>query len=63
MEALTHAGYKYKVKVKINWVDSERLENENLDKVFKNTKGIIVPGGFGERGIKGMIVQSKKTNI
>ena len=59
MEALTHAGYKYKVKVKINWVDSERLENENLDKVFKNTKGIIVPGGFGERGIKGMIMAIK----
>ena len=57
MEALHHAGYKYNAKVNINWVDSETLEdpNCNLDKVFKNTKGIIVPGGFGARGIEGMI--------
>ena len=57
MEALHHAGYKYNVKVNIKWVDSEELENDNvnLDKVFKNSKGIIVPGGFGSRGIEGMI--------
>ena len=55
-ESLTHAGYKYNTKIKINWVDSEKLEDEkDLNKVFKNTKGIIVPGGFGERGIEGMI--------
>ena len=57
MEALHHAGYKYNVKVNINWVDSEELEDPKVDlkKVFKNTKGIIVPGGFGRRGIEGMI--------
>ena len=39
------------------WVDSEALEKEeNLDAVFKNVKGIIVPGGFGSRGIPGMIL-------
>ena len=56
VESLHHAGYKHNVKVNINWVDSEKLENEdNLKEVFKNSKGIIVPGGFGSRGIEGMI--------
>ena len=56
VESLKHAGYKYGVKININWVDSEALEKEeNLNKVFKNTKGIIVPGGFGSRGTQGMI--------
>ena len=56
-ESLAHAGYKYKVKVKINWVNSEDLEKEsaNLKEVFKNSKGILVPGGFGTRGIEGKI--------
>ncbi|MDO4996679.1 MAG: CTP synthase [Bacilli bacterium] len=56
-ESLRHAGYKYNVKIDINWVDSEQLEKEkDLDKVFKNTKGILVPGGFGSRGIEGKIM-------
>ncbi len=56
VEALNHAGYKYDVKIKINWVDSEKLEDEqNLKEIFKNSKGIIVPGGFGSRGIEGKI--------
>ena len=56
VESLKHAGYKYKTKININWVDSEKLEEtDNLDKIFKNTKGIIVPGGFGNRGIEGKI--------
>ena len=56
-ESLRHAGYKYKTKININWIDSESLEknNVNLKQVFKNTKGIIVPGGFGSRGIEGKI--------
>ncbi|MBQ6495049.1 MAG: CTP synthase [Bacilli bacterium] len=57
VEALKHAGYSINVKININWVDSEKLEKNdiNLDEIFKNSKGIIVPGGFGERGIEGMI--------
>ncbi len=56
-ESLKHAGYKYNVKVNINWVDSEDLEDSkaNLKEVFKNSKGILVPGGFGSRGIEGKI--------
>ena len=56
-ESLRHAGYKYNKKVVIKWVDSEELEedNVNLKEIFKNSKGIIVPGGFGTRGTQGMI--------
>lgn len=56
-ESLRHAGYKYNTKININWVDSEKLEDSkiNLKEVFKNSKGIIVPGGFGSRGIEGKI--------
>lgn len=56
-EALKHAGYKYNTKININWVDSEDLEsdNANLKEVFKNSKGILVPGGFGTRGTNGKI--------
>lgn len=56
-EALKHAGYKYNTKININWVDSEDLEsdNVNLKEVFKNSKGILVPGGFGTRGTNGKI--------
>ena len=55
-EALKHAGYKYQTKVNIKWVNSEDLEkNVDFKEVFKNTKGIIVPGGFGNRGTLGMI--------
>ena len=56
-ESLMHAGYKYNKKIKINWIDSETLENDNinLDNVFKNSCGILVPGGFGIRGIEGKI--------
>ncbi len=56
-ESLRHAGYKYHTKININYINSESLEKDNikLKEVFKNTKGIIVPGGFGSRGIEGMI--------
>ena len=57
IEALKHAGYKYGYKVKIKFVDSEELEKPGvkLKEVFKNVRGIVVPGGFGSRGIEGKI--------
>lgn len=56
VESLKHAGYKYHTQININWVDSEKLENiTNLKEIFKNSKGILVPGGFGNRGIEGKI--------
>lgn len=55
-ESLKHAGFKFKKKIKINWVNSEKLESvTNLDEIFKTSKGILVPGGFGNRGIEGKI--------
>ena len=57
-EALKASGYKYKTKIKINWIDSELLEKKdsNLKEIFKTSKGILVPGGFGSRGIEGKIL-------
>lgn len=54
-EALYHGGFENHAKVNIQWIDSKGLENANLDEVFKDTDGIILPGGFGDRGIEGMI--------
>ena len=56
-EALNHAGIAYKTKVNIHWIDSETLEDPNLsmEEVFKGIDGIVVPGGFGNRGIEGKI--------
>lgn len=54
-ESLNHAGNVNDVKVNIRWIDSERLENEKVEEVLKGVDGIIVPGGFGNRGIEGKI--------
>ena len=54
-EALYHGGFENHAKVNIQWIDSQGLENANLDEVFKDTDGIILPGGFGDRSIEGMI--------
>ena len=56
MEALKHAGYKYKAKVNIKWIDSEELEKiDDIKSVLKDCDGILIPGGFGNRGIEGKI--------
>ncbi len=55
MEALHHAGYDHSAKVEIDWVDSETLTQENVSSRLGDCHGIIVPGGFGNRGIEGMI--------
>ena len=58
-EALTHAGYECDAKVKIRWIDSETIREDNVREKLKDCDGIIVPGGFGDRGIEGMIVTAK----
>ncbi len=58
-EALRHAGYAYSAKVEIDWIDSEGLTEENYVSSLSHVDGIIVPGGFGERGIEGMILACK----
>ncbi len=57
IEAINHGGISNKVKVKIKWIDSEILEDNKLDihSYLKDINGIIVPGGFGQRGSNGKI--------
>ena len=54
-EALRHGGIVNDANVNIEWIDSEKITEENVAEVLKNCDGIIVPGGFGDRGIEGMI--------
>ncbi len=58
-EALAHAGYHLGAKVKIKWVDSESLDEDNIAHKLAHCHGVIVPGGFGGRGIEGMILTAK----
>ena len=58
-EALHHAGYFYGANVKINWIDSEHITEENCAETLQDLDGILVPGGFGERGIDGMILAAQ----
>lgn len=55
VEALKHGGIAERATVTIKWVDSEELNDENVDAVLRTAGGIIVPGGFGHRGIEGML--------
>ena len=55
VEALNHAGYDFDTEIKINWIDSEKVTKDNVHELLKNVKGIVVPGGFGDRGIDGKI--------
>jgi len=55
VEALTHGGIENDVKVDIQWVNSETVTDENAAEILKDAQGILVPGGFGDRGVEGMI--------
>lgn len=56
VEALKHGGVYNRADVTIKWVDSELVTNENADELFSDVNGILVPGGFGSRGIEGKIL-------
>ena len=58
-EALRHAGYALGAKVDIKWIDSEPLCDANADELLGGLDGIIVPGGFGGRGVEGMICAAR----
>lgn len=58
-EALRHAGYFYNTHIKIHWIDSETITADNAEETLGGLDGIIVPGGFGSRGIEGMIVSAR----
>jgi CTP synthase len=59
VEALKHGGYVYRTNVHLKWVESEDVNEETAPAVFRGVQGIIVPGGFGDRGIEGMISSAK----
>lgn len=54
-EALRHAGFENSAEVEIRWIQSENITSENAEETFEGIDGIIVPGGFGDRGIEGMV--------
>ena len=59
VESLKHAGYKHNAKVKIDWIQSEDITEENVHEYLKDADGILVPGGFGDRGVEGKITTIK----
>ena len=59
VESLKHAGYKHNSKVKIDWIQSEDITEENVHEYLKEADGILVPGGFGNRGVEGKITTIK----
>ena len=54
-EALTHGGMRNRVKVIIGWLDAEKFDTDDVEPHLEGYDGILVPGGFGERGTEGMI--------
>ena len=58
-EALTHAGIENGVKAEILWVDTEHLTKSNADEILCEAQGILVPGGFGGRGVEGKLIAAK----
>lgn len=55
-EALRHAGYAYGTNIEIEWIDSESLNEQTVENILSQCDGVIVPGGFGNRGIEGKIL-------
>ena len=58
-EALRHAGYGLDAHIDIQWIDSETITAGNVEEILGQADGIIVPGGFGDRGIEGMILAAE----
>jgi CTP synthase len=55
IESFVHAGVSNNTKVDLKWIDSEEVEKEGPEKFFSDVYGILIPGGFGERGIEGKL--------
>lgn len=65
-EALRHAGYAFRTNVNIEWIDSEEINEQTDGGVLERCDGIVVPGGFGNRGIEGKILTAeycRKNNL
>ncbi|GGE28614.1 CTP synthase [Pullulanibacillus camelliae] len=59
VESLKHAGFYHDADVAIQWINSEKVHEENVDELLAGADGILVPGGFGDRGIEGKVVAIK----
>ena len=62
-ESLMHAGMARNVDVAVQWVRSEDVEREGADRLLQSVSGIVVPGGFGQRGVEGMISAAQYARI
>ena len=59
VESLKHGGLAHKSNVNIKWIPSEDLNESNVDELLSDVSGVLVPGGFGDRGIDGKIIAIK----
>lgn len=59
VEALKHGGIAARATVTIKWVDSEDVTDDNADEIFSDVSGILIPGGFGSRGVEGKITAAQ----
>ncbi len=59
VEALRHAGYHFDTDIEIDWINSEMVTAENVNELLQGADGILVPGGFGDRGVEGKILATQ----
>ncbi|RBP04819.1 CTP synthase [Rossellomorea aquimaris] len=59
VEALRHAGYQFDSDIEVRWLNSELIDNENVAEKLADVDGILVPGGFGDRGVEGKIAATQ----
>ncbi len=55
VESLHHAGIYHGTEIDIEWINAETVTRENVDEILRSAQGILVPGGFGDRGVEGKI--------
>ena len=63
VEALKHGGISCRAKIELIWIDSEELNEKNMDQLLHTADGILVPGGFGNRGTEGMILAAQYARV
>jgi CTP synthase len=59
VEALKHAGYQFDADIEVKWLNSELVTKENVGELLQDVDGILVPGGFGDRGVEGKIAATQ----
>ncbi|MCP3739808.1 CTP synthase [Rossellomorea sp. BNER] len=59
VEALKHAGYQFDADIEVKWLNSELVTKENIGELLQDVDGILVPGGFGDRGVEGKIAATQ----